>query len=179
MPRKSKQNLNIEIIPASEQQPEPAPQELIQPTPQQLIQEVEKDDDSIIIAPKAKRQVSQKTLDALARGREKLKEKWNNDKVKNEELKEVYAIKKANKVIKNKLKIKENIGVEDEDDEPEQPIKLIQPIKKKKQQIIRLPEISDDEEEIIIKKESKKKVVKELPEPSFDKNNAKPKILFY
>jgi len=131
------------------EQPEQPEQQPMQPQPQQeLIQEVEKDDDSIIIAPKAKRKVSQKTLDALARGREKLKEKWTNDKVKNDELKEVYAIKKANKVIKQKLKIKENIGVEDEDDIEEQPIKLIQPIKKKKQQIIRLTEISDDKEEI-------------------------------
>ena len=175
MPRKSKQNLNTEVTPIPIQ---PTPEQPV-PEPQQLIQEIEKDDDSIIIAPKAKRQVSQKTLDALAKGREKLKEKWSNDKVQKEELKEVYAIKKANKVIKQKLKIKENIGVEDEDDEPEQPIKLIQPIKKKKQQIIRLPEISDDEEEIIIKKESKKKAVKELPDPTFNNNNAKPKILFY
>lgn len=175
MPRKSKQTLNTEV-PA----PEVVAQEVPAPEPeqQQLIQEIDKDDDSIIIAPKAKRQVSQKTLDALARGREKLKEKWSNDKVKNEELKEVYAIKKANKVIKQKLKIKENIGVEDEDDEPEQPIKLIQPIKKKKQQIIRLPEISDDEEEIIIKKESKKKAQpqQQYPAPQIQE---KPKLLFF
>ena len=59
MPRKSKQNLNTEVIPEQPvTQEQPAPQE--QPTPSQLIQEVEKDDDSIIIAPKAKRQVSQK-----------------------------------------------------------------------------------------------------------------------
>ena len=147
-------------------------QEEQQPIPPQE-QLIEKDDDSIIIAPKAKRQVSEKTLEALKKGREKLKEKWSNDKVKNEELKEVYAIKKANKVIKNKLKIKQNIGVEDEDDEPEQPIKLIQPIKKKKQQIIRLPEISDDEEEIIIKKD--KKQTKQLP----SSESQKPKIIFF
>ena len=80
-----------------------------------------------------------------------------------------------NKVIKQKLKIKENLGVEDLDDEPEQPIKLIQPVKKKKQQIIRLPEISDDEEEIIIKKETKKKA-QQYPAPQIQE---KPKILFY
>jgi hypothetical protein len=190
MGRKSKKQLEAQIIQPQVEEPEaqiiqvqepeaqqyPAHASLSNiPEPQQY-QEVEKDDDSIIIAPKAKRQVSQKTLDALARGREKLKEKWSNDKVKNEELKEVYAIKKANKVIKQKLKIKENIGVEDLDDEPEQPIKLIQPIKKKKQQIIRLPEISDDEEEIIIKKPSKvKKEVSVLqPQP-----NDKPKLIFF
>ena len=162
MPRKNtKQSLNpeLEVIQQQPSQPEPV-QDTVQPIQQlqqELSQEIDKDDDSIIIAPKGKRQVSQKTLDALARGREKLKEKWTNDKVKNDELKEIYAIKKVNKVIKQKLKIKENIGVEDLDDEPEQPIKLIQPIKKKKQQIIRLPEISDDEEEIVIKKEPKKK----------------------
>jgi hypothetical protein len=183
MPRKNtKQSLNpeLEVIQQQPSQPEPV-QDTVQPLQQELSQEIDKDDDSIIIAPKGKRQVSQKTLDALARGREKLKEKWTNDKVKNDELKEIYAIKKVNKVIKQKLKIKENIGVEDLDDEPEQPIKLIQPIKKKKQQVIRLPEISDDEEEIVIKKEPKKKVSKQSQDnaPIDKNNNSNPKILFY
>lgn len=184
MPRKSKKQQILEqpqpeqpqqVEQPEQQQPQmQQPQQVPQQQQHELIQEVEKDDDSIIIAPKAKRKVSQKTLDALARGREKLKEKWTNDKVKNDELKEVYAIKKANKVIKQKLKIKENIGVEDEDDIEEQPIKLIQPIKKKKQQIIRLPEISDDEEEIIIKKE--KKQTKQLPAPEIPKSK---NIIFF
>jgi len=62
--------------------------------------------------------------------------------------------------------------------EPEEPVKIIQQKKAKKKQIIVLPPESDTEEEIVIKKESKKKV-KELPDPSFDNNNVKPKILFY
>ena len=37
--------------------------------------------------PRAKRIVSEKTKEALAKGREKLQEKWKNDKVKNDELK--------------------------------------------------------------------------------------------
>jgi hypothetical protein len=107
MPRKTKQSLNpeLEVIQQQPSQPEPV-QDTVQPIQQlqqELSQEIDKDDDSIIIAPKGKRQVSQKTLDALARGREKLKEKWTNDKVKNDELKEIYAIKKVNKVIKQKL----------------------------------------------------------------------------
>jgi hypothetical protein len=114
----------------------------------------------------------------LKKGREKLAEKWKNDKVKNEELKEKYVVKKANKIIKQKLKIKENIGDIELDSEEEEPIKLIQQKKPRKKQIIVLPPESDSEEEIVLKKESKKKV-KELPDPSFDNNNAKPKILFY
>jgi hypothetical protein len=128
--------------------------------------------------PRAKRVVSEKTKEALRLGREKLAEKWKNDKVKNEELKEKYVVKKANKIIKQKLKIKEQIGAEELDSEEEEPIKLIQQKKPRKKQIIVLPPESDSEEEIVLKKESKKKI-KESPEPSFDNNNAKPKILFY
>ena len=129
--------------------------------------------------PRAKRVVSEKTKEALAKGREKLQEKWKNDKVKNEELKEMYVIKKANKVIKQKMKIKEQVGAIELDSEPEEPVKIIQQKKPKKKQVIVLPPESDSEEEIIIKKESKKKITKELPDPSFDNNNVKPKILFY
>ena len=128
--------------------------------------------------PRAKRVISEKTKEALRLGREKLAEKWKNDKVKNEELKEKYVVKKANKLIKQKLKIKENIGDVELDSEEEEPIKLIQQKKPRKKQIIVLPPESDSEEEIVLKKESKKKI-KELPDPSFDNNNAKPKILFY
>jgi hypothetical protein len=192
MGRKSKKQLEAQTTQVQMTQPEvqmtqpdvqvqepqqyPEPQMTQQPVLQQY-QEVEKDDDSIIEAPKSKRKVSQKTLDALARGREKLKEKWSNDKIKNDELKEVYAIKKVNKIIKQKLKIKENIGVDqEEDDEPEHPIKLVQPIKKKKQQIITLPLISDDEEEIIIKKPSKAKKEVSVPTPQ---PSDKPKLIFF
>ena len=128
--------------------------------------------------PRAKRVISEKTKEALKLGREKLAEKWKNDKVKNEELKEKYVVKKANKIIKQKLKIKEQIGAEELDSEEEEPIKLIQQKKPRKKQIIVLPPESDSEEEIVLKKESKKKS-KEMPDPSFDNNNAKPKILFY
>lgn len=128
--------------------------------------------------PRAKRVISEKTKEALKLGREKLAEKWKNDKVKNEELKEKYVVKKANKIIKQKLKIKENIGDVELDSDEEEPIKLIQQKKPRKKQIIVLPPESDSEEEIVLKKESKKKI-KELPDPSFDNNNAKPKILFY
>jgi hypothetical protein len=129
--------------------------------------------------PRAKRVVSEKTKEALAKGRDKLAEKWKNDKVKNEELKEMYAIKKANKVIKQKMKIKEQVGAIELDSEPEEPVKIIQQKKAKKKQIIVLPPESDSEEEIVIKKESNKKIAKELSDKTFDDNNVKPKILFY
>ncbi len=61
--------------------------------PQQQNPPVEK-----IKKPRAKRVVNEKTLEALKKGREKLAEKWKNDKIVNEELKEKYVIKKANKV---------------------------------------------------------------------------------
>ncbi len=145
-----------------------------QPEPQQVEQPVEK-----IKKPRAKRVVNEKTLEALKKGREKLAEKWKNDKIVNEELKEKYVIKKANKVIKNKLKIKEQVGAIELDSEEEEPIKIVQQKKAEKKQIIVLPPESDSEEEIVLKKESKKKITKEMPDPSFDNNNAKPKILFY
>ena len=97
----------------------------------------------------------------------------NNIEIKNSKT------KKANKVIKQKMKIKEQVGAIELDSEPEEPVKIIQQKKPKKKQVIVLPPESDSEEEIVLKKQSKKKAVKELPEPSFDNNNVKPKILFY
>jgi hypothetical protein len=128
---------------------------------------------SPIIAPKkrgaTKGQLSEKTKDALAKGREKLNKKWEEDRNEKAQLIEKYAIKKANKKIKEKLGIKKQMGISEEDTEEEEPIKVIQPIKPKKKQTIILPEQSDSEEEIVYKKaptvkKDVKPVIKE-PEP--------------
>ena len=75
------------------------------------------------------------------------------------------------------MKLKKQMGAEDLDSDDEEPIKLIQPKKQKKQQVIVLPIESDSEDEIIIKKEKKsnKKLIK--IEPESIKN--KPSIVFY
>ena len=121
--------------------------------------------------------MSDKTKDALKKGREKLANKWIQDRERNDELKEKYAIKKANKIIKEKLKIKKDMGVEELDSEDEEPIKIVQPKKPKKQQVIVLPTESDSEEEIIIKKDKKsKKIVEPI---KIEPIKTKPSIVFY
>jgi hypothetical protein len=112
-----------------------------------------------ITAPKApkkrgatKGQLSDKTKESLAKGREKLNAKWEEDRKRKEELTEKYAIKKANKMIKEKLGIKKQMGIAEDDTEEEEPLKVIQPIKPKKKQTIILPEKSDSEEEVVYKK---------------------------
>jgi hypothetical protein len=173
-----------EILPSSDIQPEPQIEPINEPIelkpikePLQLINpdDMDSDTDSLIVANK-KRILSDKTKDALKKGRDKLAEKWIQDRERNEELKSKYAIKKANKIIKEKLKIKKEMGVEDLDSEDEEPIKIIQPKKAKKQQVIVLPTESDSEDEIIIKKDKKiKKVVEQKIEPI----KTKPNIVFY
>jgi hypothetical protein len=161
-------------------EPEPEPEEQIEPVNEPIelkpIEEPESDTDSLIVANK-KRILSDKTKDALKKGREKLANKWINDRERNEELKEKYAIKKANKIIKQKLKIKKDMGAEDLDSEDEEPIKIVQPKKPKKQQVIVLPTESDSEDEIIIKKDKK---IKKVVEPiKTEPIKTKPNIVFY
>lgn len=116
-----------------------------------------------------KGQLSEKTKESLAKGREKLNAKWQEDRKRKEELTEKYAIKKSNKMLKEKLAIKKQMGIAEEDTEEEEPIKVIQPTKPKKKQTIVLPPQSDSEEEIVYKKaptikKDVKPVIKE-PEP--------------
>jgi len=131
---------------------EPQNQPQTQPTTQQ---ENKEEDDVKIQAPKKKRVVSEKTLEALKKGREALNKKWQEDKVKNKELEEKYAIKKANKIIKQKMNIKKKYDVDENDTEEEEPIIIKQEKKPKKKQIIMMPPESDSEEEIVYKKPSK------------------------
>jgi hypothetical protein len=127
---------------------------------------------SPIIAPKkrgaTKGQLSEKTKESLAKGREKLNKKWEEDRKRKEELTEKYAIKKSNKMIKEKLAIKKQMGIAEDDSEDEEPVKIIQPTKPKKKQTIILPAQSDSEEEVVYKKAPTKKDVKPVirePEP--------------
>ena len=61
---------------------------------------MDSDTDTLIVANK-RRSLTDKTKDALKKGRDKLAEKWIQDRERNEELKSKYAIKKANKIIVN------------------------------------------------------------------------------
>lgn len=132
----------------------PPVQELqTQPAPQ--LENNEEEDNNKIQAPKKKRVVSQATLDALKKGREALNKKWQEDKIKNKELEEKYAIKKANKIIKQKMNIKKKYDVDENDTEEEDPVIIKQEKKPRKKQIIMMAPESDSEEEIIYKKPSK------------------------
>ena len=66
-----------------------------------------------------KEQLSDKLKESLAYGREKLKEKWEQDRIKNKELSDMYAIKRANKIIKQQMTLKQKMHCDDLDDEPE------------------------------------------------------------
>lgn len=147
----------------------------------QEIKEIETKEDSIT-APKKrgakKGQLSEKTKEALAKGREKLSNRWQEDRKEKEELIEKYSIKKANKKLKEKLNIKKSLGVDEDDSEEEEPIKIIQPKKPKKKQTIILPDISDSEEEIVYKKEKKEKKISP-PVCQTPKQNEGLKIVFY
>lgn len=136
-----------------------------------------------ITAPKApkkrgatKGQLSDKTKESLAKGREKLNAKWEEDRKRKEELTEKYAIKKANKIIKEKLGIKKQMGITEDDTEEEEPLKVIQPIKPKKKQTIILPEKSDSEEEVVYKK-PKPKI--EIPQPVIKPPSEGLRIVFF
>ena len=178
-----KRVIEPQLLPEPDIQPEPQIEPINEPIELKSTMqsdattaEEESDTDSLIVANK-KRILSDKTKDALKKGREKLADKWINDRERNEELKEKYAIKKANKIIKQKLKIKKDMGAEELDSEDEEPIKIIQPKKAKKQQVIVLPTESDSEDEIIIKKDKK---IKKVVEPiKTEPIKTKPNIVFY
>ena len=89
------------------------------------------------IKPKGKRgpklPLSEKHIESLKNGRERLKQKWQEDKILKKELTEKYAVKLANKKIKKEYMIKKKMGLDDDDDDDdEEPIPIIQPKKPKK-----------------------------------------------
>lgn len=135
------------------------------PVIEQAPELIQKEEEEPIQAPKKKRVVSQATLDALKKGREALNKKWQEDKIKNQELEEKYAIKKANKIIKQKMNIKKKYNVDENDTEEEEPIIIKQEKKPKKKQIIMMPPESDSEEEIIYKQARKPKQPAPTPPP--------------
>ena len=163
-----------QILPKKDNQEEELIRQLVDQIAENKLKEKE-------IKPKGKRgpklPLSEKHIESLKNGREKLKQKWEDDKVLKKELTEKYAVKLANKKIKNEYLIKKKMGLDDDDDdEDEEPIKIIQPKKPKKKKTIILEPESDSEEEIIIKKNHKKKI--EKVEPIIEKLPNK-KIIFY
>lgn len=148
---------------------------------------------------KPKRTLNEQQKANLAKGRElgrlRLKEKSNKVKeekqqatdelqklqLANSQLKNKAVIKKANELIKEKLKIKKtlDVPVENEDSDEEEIIIPIQPKKPKKKKVIYLPPESDSEEEIVYKKPpskpKKRETVVEAPEPQIPIH----KIVFY
>jgi polyribonucleotide nucleotidyltransferase len=108
---------------------------------------------NIVGLPKVKRPLNQKQLENLAKGRENAKLRREQLKKNKEDLITQLAIKKANNMIKSKLKLKKEFGLEDADDDEEDIIVPIQPKKPKKKQVVYLPPESDSEEEIVYKKE--------------------------
>lgn len=151
---------------------------------QEQVQPVEPvQDNQTIQAPKVKRPMNQKQLDNLAKGRENAKLKREEMKKHKEDLISQLAIKKANNIIKSKLKIKKEFGLEDADSDEEDIIVPIQPKKPKKKQIVYLPPESDSEEEIVYKKEfpvaRKPKQQAPQPEKIQVQNVPTNKLVFY
>ena len=122
-----------------------------------------------------KGQLSEKTKESLAKGREKLNQKWEEDRKRKEELTIKYAQKKAEKLEKEKKQIKKQMGLKEEsEEEQEQEIyvakkKTIQP-KKKKIVIVEESEESEKEEQVVVKKKTipekapaQKEPIKEQP----------------
>lgn len=135
------------------------------------------EDNEPIQAPKKKKVVSEATKAALAKGREALNAKWEADRIKNKELNDKYAIKKANKIIKQKMNIKKKYDINESDTEEEEPVKIIQKTKPKKQVIIFPAPESDTEEEIIMKKAPKKK--QEQAQPAAQPQPPQNRLIFY
>jgi hypothetical protein len=175
---KKKPKSKKQILPKNDNNENNDQEELIKQLVDQMAQKKLKEQE---IKPKGKRgpkyPLNDKHLESLKNGREKLKQKWEDDKILKKELTEKYAVKLANKKIKNELIIKHKMGLNDDDDnDSEEPIKIIQPKKPKKKKTIILEPESDSEEEIIIKKNNKKKV--EKSEPIIEKLPTK-KIIFF
>jgi hypothetical protein len=148
--------------------------------------EVVDEDINNIQAPKVKREITIGQRDTLKKGREALKLKKEQQKKEKEEYLQKLAIKKTNTVIKPKMKLKKDFGLDPEDSEEEEPIIQVQPKKSKKKQIVYLPPESDSEEEIIYKKAPKNnKELKYNKEPKVPQTQPyveieqKPRIVFF
>ena len=139
---------------------------------------------------KKKREVSEATKENLRKGREALKLYWEEQRQKKEEMAEKYAIKKANKIINQKMKIKKELACEEMSSEEEEPMMIVKQEKKKlvkkpvrKQTIIIQQEPDDSEEEDeepIYKTKTMKKQNKEVyHEPVQQNPLQKNQIVFF
>jgi hypothetical protein len=128
-------------------------------------EEITKKRNSKIQAPKVKREVSLRQQEILKKGREALKAKKEAQLKEKQEYLTKLAVKKTNNIIKSKMKIKKEMGLNPEETDEEEPIVQIQQKKPKKKQVIYLPPESDSEEEIIYKKAPKTSKPKAKPEP--------------
>lgn len=141
--------------------------------------EVIEDSGSILAEmPKKKRIPNEKTLNALKAGRERLSQKWDEQRKEREAYAEKIAIKKANQIIRAKQNIKKQMGADDLSSDDEQPIVQIQPVKPKKKQVVYLPPESDSEEEVIYKKAPKQKQSLAKHDPVPAPVSQMPKIVF-
>lgn len=118
----------------------------------EIAPKIEETESILAELPKTKRVPNEKTLNALKAGREKLSQRWDEQRKQREEYAEKIAIKKANQVIRAKQNIKKQLGAEDLSSDEEHPIVQIQPVKPKKKQVVYLPPESDSEEEVIYKR---------------------------
>lgn len=126
-----------------------------------------------ILAPKPKRKLSEAQKANLEKGR--LTRDANRKKRAEEKENYVKELqeKKTAKILQEKAKLKQIVGVQSEDEEEEEEIVVKKKAPKKKKVIV-LPESDDEVEEEIIYKKSKKQPVSN-PQPI---NNI-PKIVFF
>lgn len=138
-----------------------------------------------ILAPKPKRKLTEAQLANLAKGREAR----DNNRKKRAEDKETYVKelqeKKTAKILQEKQKLKQIVGVDSDNEDTQQPVALVQekviikkPPKAVKKKIIVLPPSDDEEDEIeeqiIYRKPSKAKVA-----PPETKTEPVRKIIFF
>ena len=155
----------ISDIANTEKQPKPKKTEKVEPEKAVEMTEAK--------PARKKREISEATKENLRKGREALKLYWEGQRQKKEELAEKYAIKKANKAINQKMKIKKELACEDMSSDEEdpiifskpEPVREEKPVKKKsskKKQTIIIQQQSDsssdeDSEPIIMSKTTKNK----------------------
>jgi hypothetical protein len=133
------------------------------------------DDDEEIQKPvKPKRVLNENQRKAvalnLAKGREKLKlkkqaqiEERNKQIESKKELKNTLIIKKADKLIKEKQKMKKQIGLEEDDEDDETPVIVVK--KKKPQKIVYVEDDEEEEEPVYVKRVKKVLQPIETPKP--------------
>ena len=137
-----------------------------------------------IQAPKAKRVIADSTKEALARGREKMKQINEEKRKAKAALMEQYAEKKAMKMLNEKKAIKQQFGLDDDDDDEEQSEEeiIVMPRKTQKKKVKKVvyvePESESEEEEIQYVPRKSTARAKAVPVQQPVARNA-PQILFW